>query len=1669
MRSLPINLVTRNIELNREPRVAIKILNDQGAFWLTTHDDVNPGDGLDVYPTLIAASASSQSITPEKGFSTIGGMTVELQDQAFTDRLRTIKAANDTINNNPAQVFMGFAGLDFADYGKLFTFIVDGVESDQLNYTVRLSDRQRLQKRGIFTAQKTRLLAVVEGSELKDLSVDTVLDGSGVVEVLSSAALPLVDHDDDWDTDPSMTVGYFQIKGVDAAGNDSLETFSFTGYDGSNPNRLTGVTRSRFGTTAIEARGSVNDGTTEVAEFIYVDMPLPKLILALMTGDLYGQPGATLPDHWHAGLAATDVDLASFENIGDDLWALPFSFEGPESTEAKNFIASELLRAANLFFKINQDGEFQLSRFASVPQDAAPAHVFDESEIISIGKITRDARNIRNRFLFNWEWRQDIERFVRNDLFIDQDSINRNNIVSDTLVLNFKGVRNRSRSVLNSLQSLAEGIRARYSDPAVKPPMTVPLAYGLLPEVGDVIGVNLAQWPDYAAPANLNASFEIQSTSIDLIRQTASFNLFGTSGTPTPIDFGKGEDVINIDHTGWKELSAALTSAGISYSESGGTLTITGNGTLVGGDTTAPANRYFYDGNVTVADGVTLTVTKNFVLDALDIDLSGAMIDGAGRGLPGGNGSFVEFSPSELITPYTLGQKGYIGGEDLAEEGILVSIVGQDKLYRYPKNNGWVPAARAQVESIGLRVNDGVIEGFGSSTFLGSSGSGGMYSVIKDASGLDPQPYNAGDGGDGGASITFFCVNLFTNSSTEINTSGGNAEPPQPHPVITDEEDRAGAGGPGWPGCLLVFLKLKTAPIPILTNRHIANVGTVPGLETYQYYPKKSNQPVNVPSFGQYTSAGPLPSAAAIAYKGADLSTACRLVKYITSDTPAPDVPGVDKVGPAELPTLALAERINTPETPKGNISTITVTATEPADTRYSYSIFEYRALGQAAWYPLEYKLSDETTKELPTDGSTYEFSARSVSVSGQVSTARTIEAITLSVVSEEPEETNTEDAAIQVAQIRRLVLVNAISDDEDTQWKGPDAEFQWAKIRFGETNIESDPKQDMHLDGYRVQVFRTSDQKLLREVTVTDTFYTYTLADNRRDNVDAEGNPAPTRAITVKVAAVAATGVTSKSARISVSNPAPAAPGNIAALAGYGSIEVRYTLPSDVDFVGVDVTVNGSDPFRIAGNTFNLDRLALGAEFTIGLTSVDRFGTGGNASIVVTTLTLDAADIEGLSNWATETNPVDLAFIQANMANDSIASQKIESLTVAKLTAGQVVVQIDLGTGVLLDGANGVVQTINDDYSVLVGPVNRPSLSANPVVLHAWDDVSSTSTFWFDAAGNFSLGKGGITYDVNTDKTVFSGELSAATGVFGDLGGDYVEFDGTSLVITTENFELEADGSVRMGVGSSSLQFDVANDELIIGRDVEIEGVDSFNNVSTYDNIGFGQFSGYLTNLNGNTTISIADADGVVFGRTDDIAMSVQGPGGNVSVYFPYLRDFNSQKLSWDAVMGTKYVLKFIPQDGSNYTNPTFSDYGTKILLGFGDLPGSSSRTGYELEVYVVPGDLKVTLTLKMFYIGSSVTLTSVDIDDETLAIGNAATLEISHVPQQGPMVYVDDQLIIDGSGQDPLDVPAGAMPSTLTTKFFLEDVNTWDYGDYGDFLLLFGDFKFVNGLEPI
>jgi hypothetical protein len=915
MRSFSSAFMESNVQRTRSPRIAAKVTNSTGVFWLVSHADI--ATGATQYEGIMATGLTTQTIEPEKGVSVLGGMDIATRDNGLTARLRAILSTNDTIVGDKVELWIGYEEMAFVDYQLLATYWVDGVDNTFDSYVIRLIDTQRFIKRSVFSKKSTQLFGSFT-------STGTLTE----IAVVSTAGFEMVAHDSDWADEPNSTVGYVKIKGVDSDGADVFEVLRYTGL---TDKKFTGVTRGVLGTKQISAKGTAdgNGAVSEVEEFIYLDLNIPKMILAVMTGDLYGQAGARLPSHWHAGLTADKVDLLSFELIGADLWAVPLSFMNPKPIDAKQFIASQAMRPANLFLKVDARGELKLKRFSAIYQKSAPDGYIDSTNAVSFSEIKREAKAIKNRFEILWEWRHDIEKHARRSIFIDQDSIDRNNFTSDILSIKMDGVRNRSQDIQHTLEQFAEGIRARYSNPAIKASATVFLSDAVQYEVGDLVLVSLP-YPDYADTDTFETTMEIQGVSIDFAGGTSTLALFGTSGEPTQIDFEKGVDPTVINHTGWTQLPEGLTG---SYTDAGGTLRITGTASLTGGATTA-SGRYWYDGNIIIETGGVLETSLNTTIDCNDISLIGnGTITSAGRGLNGGAGM-----PAGDTWTGVQGQQGFFGGKDNADEGID-SIWGFSgtKVSRdaWRPSSANVAAISNSVKGIILSINENdEIVGL-PTTLMGSSGSGGARArALVNITGGKVWAAG-GDGGKSGGGIVLVCDNLFADASAKIITNGGDGSEGG-----TTQQIYAGSGGSGFAGACVVLIKQSSSPIPIL----YANVESKSGKKPYGALIAGTTSYTRARETDAYLERDytwlPYQTTAQAATVDADYRNSLYIARYIKKAGTATQVAGAGADGTCPPPTaLAL---VYTPDPTSAGYGYITATATPPNDPDYSYTKFSY-------------------------------------------------------------------------------------------------------------------------------------------------------------------------------------------------------------------------------------------------------------------------------------------------------------------------------------------------------------------------------------------------------------------------------------------------------------------------------------------------------------------------------------------------------------------------------------------------------------------------------------------------------------------------------------------------------------------------------------------------------
>jgi len=285
------------------------------------------------------------------------------------------------------------------------------------------------------------------------------------------------------------------------------------------------------------------------------------------------------------------------------------------------------------------------------------------------------------------------------------------------------------------------------------------------------------------------------------------------------------------------------------------------------------------------------------------------------------------------------------------------------------------------------------------------------------------------------------------------------------------------------------------------------------------------------------------------------------------------------------------------------------------------------------------------------------------------------------------------------------------------------------------------------------------------------------------------------------------------RAAVLDVTNTAPNPLENIVVNPGFGSIEISYNRPTDLDFAGVDIWIEktqGFDPdtkepfATISDNSFVASGLDQGETYYVRLRPFDEFGrTDTNTSSEFVVVTLAGQDLTGLSGWAYELDPVDEQFIEDNLADDAVPSQKIKNLTAAKITTGTL-----LSTETVT--SEGIIRSVDDinnpQYQVGIGPLN---IDGDTYLMWGYDAdaaVGNKLRFGIDQFGNAYF-RGDITGATGT----FSGQLnvnnnfivdasgnvdSSGTFRFGGNSDNYINYNGSKLTINTDNFTVDPQGN---------------------------------------------------------------------------------------------------------------------------------------------------------------------------------------------------------------------------------------------------------------------------------
>ena len=791
-----------------EPRYVIALSFDDAdtdVTYITSHADcqVPPGttaiNRIDGAIEVKGISGQSQRINPDKAQHTIGSVTFKLLDvnNEISTKLKTKLDGGDGLRNKQVQLYKGEITLaNWSDYNLRLTYIVDGqIKYKNGVYTLSCSDIQRTAKKTIFVPHQGALTSTITAAQM-------------TIPITAADAgnkFPLVAHDANYSSQPNVTVGYIKIDD---------EIICHSGWTDVNFTDLTVVQRGAFSTQNVEhvVTAGQDDQKKQVEEYIYLQMAAPKMVYAILTGILDGQ-AANLPDHWHLSIPTKYVDLAGFQNLGDDLWnpstgkGRMARFMGLEKENGKDFIERELALWAGFFLSVKTDGSYSPVRLLSTLPFSAYSEVIDESEIISYGDLVYDQPAVINNVRIDWNWLDTEDRFTKSNQLLDTDSIAKYQS-ADQRAYEFRGVFTGAHSD-NDIQSYADAILDRYHEPPVRLSLVLQPKWDKL-AVGQTIRVTCPYVWDVYADAILDRVFEVQQVKTDWITGKVTVSLFGGVSNSGQAPVASSAVLQDSYYTAvGTNLASVLTIVGG---------VVTASGTVTGAALNTSAI-YYYDGDLEIGAGVTVTCSLNVLLKIKGfLTINGTLV------FSGTNTQSGVFGESQSGKPAYMFKVGLAPVQVL----LLASKSAGD-------SGRW-----KQMPKFSLTNPDGLSIGGLPNNLMGIPGKTGDAADI----GIPATPVAGGAGGDGGGGGVIISRGATIAGAGQVITSGDDGAPGS-FGIISSSTIYGQTGAGGYPGGVL-FLVDGNFSLPTFGGtKSIALTGASPDPAVDVYAKKNTAQVVN--------------------------------------------------------------------------------------------------------------------------------------------------------------------------------------------------------------------------------------------------------------------------------------------------------------------------------------------------------------------------------------------------------------------------------------------------------------------------------------------------------------------------------------------------------------------------------------------------------------------------------------------------------------------------------------------------------------------------------------------------------------------------------------------------------------------------------------------------------
>ena len=822
MRVVPDDYISYQYASSKKPVQVVEVEFDTDELiYITSHAGVaTPGGETFVEGCLSSISSTSQTIDPSQGRSTIGSIRFSALDidSAITDILKARDDGGDGFRHKTCRVYQAFEGMTWAQISAnlVQTQIITGLSENKGLYSFQLSDVQRAARKNIFSKAKARLSATVSAA-------------ATLIPVFTTDGFETLLHDGSFTDAPDARVGYLLIDD---------EVIRYTGTVVDETLGLSFVVDERGALNTVAAEHEVDpedtsDRATYAEEFIYLEMPAPKLIYAILTGDLYGQGSEVMPANWHLGIDPSFVRLADFTDIGVDLWDVDneqgfiLRFAGEKEQDGKQFIEQQICLLLSAFMPVYSTGELGFKLATSVLHQASYVSQLNEFNVKDFSAIKFEADQVHN--ILSVEWNYD---FIR-------DKLTRQRVVADNTsrakygdapvkTLKFRGLHG-SRHTSQFIESIFDRLRDRFAAPPAT--MTIKaLPYMNTLEVGDIVRVTLTG-KDFFAGGTLDRAMEIQSVKTDWVTGNVDLKLFGSSqsaGLIAPLDPNNTYDPrFSIMADGYYAPAGGTDLAGyagVNITVIGDVGHITGGTGIVGGDWQfSPESYFYYDGDLELDSGVVLPFSNNVQLRVKGNFQINGELNGTGLGYAGAAQTAAD---PPLMTDVNIGTRGFLTQNQYGG-GVLINVLDAADIESavfttpIPLRGDVARLDKSITPQLTLTYNDALTSLRGIPTnLIGTAGSsGGNYTSLYPAT-FGPSHLAGGAGGASGAGLSIIARGVSFGASGRIESNGLPGSIGEQGADLGIEFNRwqGGTGGGGACGAVYFIIDGLTNNVPDLNK-----------------------------------------------------------------------------------------------------------------------------------------------------------------------------------------------------------------------------------------------------------------------------------------------------------------------------------------------------------------------------------------------------------------------------------------------------------------------------------------------------------------------------------------------------------------------------------------------------------------------------------------------------------------------------------------------------------------------------------------------------------------------------------------------------------------------------------------------------------------------------------